>query len=267
MNEPLPRPRIITLTTDFGLADHYLGTMKGVLLTHCPGATLVDITHQIPQFSVTAGAYAIAQAWSFFPPGTVHLIVVDPGVGTSRRAVIAEASGHLFVAPDNGVLGMVLFGRSFRTVEITKPPSLPYPTSQTFHGRDVFAVVAGQLAAGSVSPNHFGTAITDLCIGFAFEEISTENGWQGLVLSIDQFGNVITNFSAQRHSELPSTHFVIEGDQGGVQAFYRTFGEAPPETPFAYFGSSGFVEIGMNRGSAARVLNVEVGDPLVLVQS
>ena len=143
-------PPIVTLTTDFGLADHYVGTMKGVILSRCPGAQLVDISHEIPPFSIFSAAYTIDQAALYFPPGTVHLIVVDPGVGTPRRALCAEALGHLFVAPDNGVLSLVAArDANLRARELTNRELWLRTPSATFHGRDIFAPAAAALASGS----------------------------------------------------------------------------------------------------------------------
>lgn len=264
VNARAERSPIITLTTDFGLADHYVGTMKGVLLSHSPRAQLVDITHQIPPFSIVAGAYAIAQAWSYFPPGTVHLVVVDPGVGTSRRPVIVETSGHIFVAPDNGVLGLAAIPNEYQAVEIVNFPPVNGQRSQTFHGRDVFAPVAARLAAGAALPGAFGPRIDRLQAGPALHERQTNRGWHGVVLSIDRFGNVITSFGAKVHAAIAEIPFRIQAGSDSVDRFYPTFGAAAAGVPFAYFGSSGFVEIGVNRGNASSALNIKIGDDLLL---
>src|SRR5215469_3727889 len=140
------KPPIITLLTDFGSSDHYVGAMKGAILSLCPDARLIDITHEIRPYDITGAAFTLSQAWSCFPKGTVHLIVVDPGVGGTRRALIAEAEGHLFVAPDNGILSLVSPAIAAR--EITEDQFFRKPVSQTFHGRDIFAPVAAHLAMG-----------------------------------------------------------------------------------------------------------------------
>src|SRR5436305_104946 len=150
----------VTLTTDFGLTDHYVGTMKGVILRVCPGATIVDITHQIQPFSIYAGAYAIRQAAPYFPGGTVHVVVVDPGVGTARRPIVIKALDQFFIAPDNGVLTSIMAAdHQARCYEITRTDLMLPSPSATFHGRDVFAPVAAAIAAGIVTPDEVGPSV------------------------------------------------------------------------------------------------------------
>ena len=139
---------IITLTTDFGLADHFVGTMKGVILGIAPKTRIVDITHDIPAYELREASFAIAQAWTYFPKGTVHVVIVDPGVGTSRRPILAEAGGHYFIAPDNGVLSMVYESVAHKVRIISNPALIRKQVSRTFHGRDVFAPAAAHLAKG-----------------------------------------------------------------------------------------------------------------------
>ncbi len=140
---------VITFLTDFGLADHYVAAMKGVVLGICPGAGMVDISHEIPAYGIVQGAWTLSQAWPYFPKGTIHVAVVDPGVGSSRRPIAVEAGGHLFVAPDNGLLTMVLRAQpEYRAYEITEPEFMRPTVSQTFHGRDIFAPAAAHLANG-----------------------------------------------------------------------------------------------------------------------
>src|SRR5450432_870609 len=139
---------IITLLTDFGLVDHFVGVVKGVILGICPEARMVDITHAVTPFEIAEAGFLLAQSWRYFPKGTIHMAVVDPGVGSSRRAILAEAGGHFFVAPDNGLLSLVFAEEEHRVREITARRYFREPVSQTFHGRDVFAPVAAHLAAG-----------------------------------------------------------------------------------------------------------------------
>ncbi len=252
----------MTLTTDFGLADHYVGTMKGVILGRCPHATLVDITHQIPRFSVLAGAYAVAQAAPYFPPGTVHLVVVDPGVGTRRHALAVRADRHFFIAPDNGVLGMALKGKAFEAFEITNEKVMTRDMSQTFHGRDIFAPAAAELAAGALRTEEMGPRSHELVQLESRDEREAGGAWHGSVLSIDQFGNVITNLAIERHRSIALERFSICLGDGSVGTFASAFGMASPDRPFAYFGSSGFVEIGINQASAAAALRVQPGSPV-----
>src|SRR4051812_43002851 len=157
------RGPIITLLTDFGLQDHYVAAVKGVMLEICPDATLVDITHEINSWNVAAAAYELARTWQYFPAGTVHLVVVDPGVGSARRPLLVSAAGHHFVAPDNGVLSMAVEAAPGQAVarEITAAKYFRSPVSRTFHGRDIFGPVAAHLAGGHL-PEEFGPAISDI---------------------------------------------------------------------------------------------------------
>ncbi len=260
------RRSIVTLTTDFGLADHYVGTMKGVILSRYPDAPIVDVSHELPAFSIWSGAYTIDQAALHFPAGTVHVVVVDPGVGTSRRAILLEASGQRFIAPDNGVLSLVL-RRDPNAVarEITNAELFLPNVSSTFHGRDIFAPVAAALAAGSSSPESVGATVKDVQVLNRIDPEETGPGRKvGTVLSVDRFGNVITNFKASESAPIASEHFEIRTVKDVITNFSRTFGAAPPNCCFAYFGSSGYVELGMNRRSAAQFLGVSPGDVVEL---
>lgn len=255
-------PPIITLTTDFGLSDHYVGTMKGVILTRCPHATIIDITHDLPAFSILTGAYSISQAARFFPSQTIHVVVIDPGVGTHRKPILVEAGNQKFIAPDNGVLALVLQQHKAATVrEITNRNLWLESPSQTFHGRDLFAPVAASLAAKLASAEQVGPVL------YKYESLpdlhprQVENGiWNGSVLNIDHFGNVITSFL----SNTSSTSFTLEANGQQINAIHRTFGEAPPGQLFAYHGSSGYIEIGINQQSAAVALKVSTGDQVTL---
>lgn len=257
---------IITLTTDFGLADHYIGTMKGVISSRCPSAHLVDITHEIPPFSLYSGAYAIAQAAPYFPAGTVHLVVVDPGVGTSRKSLVVQALGQIFVAPDNGVLSLIFALEPDAAVrELVNPKHSLANPSNTFHGRDLFAPAAAALANGDVSWADIGPETMDFQMLPDLQPIKTESGaWQGRVLSIDRFGNVITNFPARDFRQIQSGPFELLLKAASLTNFRRTFGDSLDEKPFAYFGSSGYVEVAINQRNASRALGVDAGDPVQL---
>jgi hypothetical protein len=255
-------PPIITLTTDFGLSDHYVGTIKGVILNRCPQATIIDITHELPPFSILAGAYAISQAASFFPARTIHVIVVDPGVGTERKAILAEAGNQLFVAPDNGVLTLILDRDKQATVrEITNRALWLDSPSQTFHGRDVFSPVAAFLASGKAKPDDVGPILDR---PEQFRDIRPRQlhpgVLEGVVLSTDHFGNLITNFL----SSTSGTTFILDVNRHKIKRFHKTFGEAPTGVLFVYHGSSGYLEIGMNQESAANALGVSPGDRITL---
>ncbi len=254
---------IVTLTTDFGLSDHYVGTMKGVLLSRCPTARIVDISHQNAPFSILAGAYAIDQAAPFFPPGTIHVVVVDPGVGTSRKAILVESNEQRFIAPDNGVLTLVGRRQKLGLIREISNQDLFLPnTSSTFHGRDIFAAVAGALLAKRVQPAEVGPELTVIEL---LEQVDPffepPNRWRGIVFSVDHFGNVITNLGAKLLRE----PFRLQIGAHEVELYAETFGTAPPGECFAYLGSSGYVEIGMKQGSAAAKLNAKPGMPVELI--
>ncbi|MDQ2774811.1 MAG: SAM-dependent chlorinase/fluorinase [Acidobacteriota bacterium] len=251
---------ILTLTTDFGLRDHYVGTMKGVILSRCPKARIVDISHGVPPFSIWPGAYTIDQAATYFPAGTIHVVVVDPGVGTARRAILVEAIGQRFIAPDNGVLSMILSRDSGAMVrEITNRDLFLPALSATFHGRDLFAPVAAWLASGAASSDQVGPVLSTVELLPNVEPVQkSEDGWTGTVLSVDHFGNVVTNFTASRFS---LGDFTIEIHGRSIAAARKTFGDSSAGGEcFSYNGSSGFIELGINQDSAAAFLGAVPGD-------
>jgi S-adenosyl-L-methionine hydrolase (adenosine-forming) len=254
---------IITLTTDFGLQDHYVGAMKGAILSRHPQAQIVDISHEIPAFSLLSGAYAIAQAAPYFPPGTVHVVVVDPGVGTNRRAIVVSTDEQTFVAPDNGVLTLALKRAPGYIVRLIENADLfRHPVSSTFHGRDIFGPVAASIASG-VDPASVGPEIADLILLGGTEPEQTAPGrWRGLVLSSDHFGNLITNFPSLEFGRSGVAILVAGQD---VRDFQATFGSVPEGALFLYNGSSGFVEIAANQSNAAQALGAKAGDPVELI--
>jgi S-adenosyl-L-methionine hydrolase (adenosine-forming) len=254
---------IISLTSDFGLSDHYVGTMKAVILSRCPGASIVDITHDVPSFSVLAGAHAISQAAPFFPAGSIHVVVVDPGVGTSRKAIFAEIGDQMFIAPDNGVLTLVLKRDKNAIVrEITNNSLCLESPSNTFHGRDIFSPVAASIGAGKAQPEDVGPIIdSPELLAEIYPRQLQAGAWHGIVLSIDHFGNVITNLPFQASSK----GFTLQLKGVSINAIHKTFGEAPANAPFAYHGSSGYIEIGVNQKSAAGALQVQPGDWVTLL--
>ncbi len=259
-------PAIVTLTTDFGIADHYVGTMKGVLLSRSPQSQIADISHEIPSFSIAAGAYTISQAAPYFPAGTVNVIVVDPGVGTARKPILIEALNQLFIAPDNGVLSLICETESEITArEITNRDLWMPAPSNTFHGRDIFAPVAGSLAAGAARPSDVGPVLERIekLPGLQPEQIDTDT-WRGTILSVDHFGNVITSFRAGIFPQITSHAFTLTAGKHKISDFRATFGQAAAHLCFAYFGSGGYVEIGINQQSAARFLQVRPGETVLL---
>ncbi|MFB3829472.1 MAG: S-adenosyl-l-methionine hydroxide adenosyltransferase family protein [Bryobacteraceae bacterium] len=261
----MARP-LITLTTDFGLSDHYVGAMKGVILGICPNATLVDLSHQVAAYGIPEAAFLLAQAYGCFPKGTVHLVVVDPGVGTARRPILAQAAGQVFIAPDNGVLTMIWSREPRHKVRaITASRYFRDPVSRTFHGRDVFAPVAAHLAAG-VPPARMGKLIKDyLRLNFERPVQTGKRIWTGAVLKIDHFGNVITNFRPDTVPGMSSRPWLLTLGPHQVTRLAQTYGECPPGDLFLIEGSSGYLEISVNQDSAARVIGCEPGAPVEIV--
>jgi hypothetical protein len=260
----MKRP-VITLLSDFGLADHYVAVMKGVILGICPDACLVDISHDITPFAIPEAAYTLAQAWRCFPIGTVHLAVCDPGVGSSRRAIVVEAAGHRFVAPDNGLLSMVL--DAVRTAKIREISAIPYfrqPVSQTFHGRDIFAPVAAHLGNG-LAASKLGKTISDPVRGdFAKPTQISTTHWTGTVLKIDRFGNIISNLDWDSFHAISECPFTIKLARRKVTHFYSNYSAAPEGQLFAMRGSSGYMEVSLNQSNAARKLSVGPGSTVEL---
>ncbi len=259
----MPRQPIITLTTDFGLNDHFVGTVKGVILDIVPEATIVDISHAVQAFDILDGALALAQSYSYFPAGTVHMVVVDPGVGSARRPIIASSDRHHFVAPDNGVLSLI-YAREERmhVREISSDHYYLQPICNTFHARDIFAPVAAYLAKG-VDSQKFGDEVEDY-VRFNAPRPKPTNGnsFRGVVLKVDRFGNLITNFTAQDVPALfegQAPPFKIVVGKSEVAAMKNSYSEGAPGEIFAIQGSMGYLEISTNRGSAAQLTGVGKG--------
>lgn len=259
----MPRT-LITLTTDFGLSDYFVGSMKGVIKSIAPTAEIIDITHEIRAHQIEEGAFVFDQAWRCFPKKTVHLVVVDPGVGTSRRALLVEAAGHRFVAPDNGVLGLILNREKCTVREVTADRYFRQPMSQTFHGRDVFAPVAAHLAKG-VAPARFGRKIEN-----AFRPVlvavnrTGKRTWAGNILTIDRFGNLVTSLPAAAFVSMKQNPFELAVGLDRVQLMVENYEQAPQGELFVIEGSAGMLEVCLNRGSAAAALKVGVGAPVEL---
>ena len=248
---------LVTLTTDFGLSDHYVGVMKGGILGICPRAQIVDISHNVKPFQIAEAAYVIAQAYREFPRKTVHVVVVDPGVGTSRRPILMEAAGQYFVAPDNGALAMVYAREKCKVRVISNDKYFRQPVSATFHGRDIFAPVAAHVAAGE-RPSRMGRIIEDyLRPGFDKHRRTSEQTWTGQVLHIDRFGNIVTNFRATDFPTLKKFSLIVGSRQVSVLA--RNYAQCGPGELFAIEGSSSYLEISVNQGSAAKQIGCESG--------
>lgn len=262
--------RIITLTTDFGLTEHYVGAMKGVICNINPAAQVVDITNSVQSFDVLDGAIAISQSYSYFPPDTIHVVVVDPGVGGSRRPILATLGQHVFVAPDNGVLSLVYEREERASVRhITADHYFLQPVSNTFHGRDIFAAVAGYLSKG-VETAKFGEEINDYVRFLAPKpKAVAANSWKGVILKTDKFGNLITNITPKDVPQLfqPGTKFKLSVGKAEVTRICSNYGEGGQGEVFAITGSSGFLEISMNRGGASRTAGADKGSEVSLVIS
>ncbi|HEY1219881.1 MAG: SAM-dependent chlorinase/fluorinase [Bryobacteraceae bacterium] len=259
------RKPIVTLTTDFGLQDHYVGAMKGVILGICPQAQIVDISHQVKPFQISEGAFLLAQACSCFPPKTVHAAVVDPGVGSARRPILVEAAGQYFVAPDNGVLAMIYAAQPHKARAISNQRYFRQPVSRTFHGRDIFAPVAAHLAAGLAAPR-LGKRIDDyLRPAFLKPQRSGKRTWSGQILHIDRFGNIVTNFHASDFPDLETRNVSLTIGPQQVSVVARNYAECSSAELFLIVGSSGYVEVSVSQASAARVIGCETGAPAELM--
>lgn len=252
--------RIVTLTTDFGLADHYVGVLKGVILGIAPRARIVDITHHVEPYEITQAAFLVAQAYTGFPPGTVHVVVVDPGVGTSRRPLLVEAARQIFIAPDNGVLSLLYSREKHKVRAVSEDRYFRKPVSPTFHGRDIFAPVAAHVARG-VAPSKFGKPIRDYLRRELDQPVRTgKRTWTGAVLHIDRFGNVVTNF---RTADLPTDRpYVVALGPHRIAHLATSYAECGQGELFLIGGSSGYLEISINQAPAAKALGCGVGAPV-----
>jgi S-adenosylmethionine hydrolase len=242
---------ILTLLTDFGMTDSYVAEMKGVILTRTPTAVLVDITHGIHPGDVRSAAYVLGRTWHLFPPGTIHLVVVDPGVGTTRAALAFSAHGHGFVGPDNGVFTPVLHDAEVEAVVLPTPEG----ASPTFHGRDLFAPAAAALAGGA-SLSTLGESFSGIPHRLAYTEPHYEGkAVVGEIVYIDRFGCLITNLT----TELVPPYASLEVEDLDLGPLRRTFDDVTNGGLLAYVGSGGAIEIAVRNGSAARRLGIGVG--------
>ncbi|GIW45956.1 MAG: hypothetical protein KatS3mg077_3238 [Candidatus Binatia bacterium] len=255
--------RVVSLLTDFGVADPYVGIMKGVILSRAPAAAIVDLTHEIPPQQVFLGALALRSAAPFFPSGTIHVAVVDPGVGSQRRALAVATATHLFLGPDNGLLTLAA-PRGARLVvrELANADLFCHPVSHTFHGRDIFASVAGHLAAG-VRLEDVGPEVGEICELEWPRPAMRFGALYGRVLYIDRFGNLITNFDAASLSAFATERLWFRIRGAWIQGLVPTYASLSEGALGALFGSWGLMEIAVRNGSAARVLEAGVGDEVV----
>jgi S-adenosylmethionine hydrolase len=260
-----PNP-IITLTTDFGLKDPYVAEMKAVILGICPKATIVDVTHEIEKHNVKMGAFILASATPYFPKGTIHVAVVDPGVGTKRRPILIQTEGYFHIGPDNGVLALAATKQGIKHIHEISNSKLMLPKiSNTFHGRDIFAPAAAHLANG-IPPADFGSQIHDIVMPQYAKVVRRKDTLIGEVLHIDGFGNVITNFSEKDLKQLGAKK-VVKVHLNDVDLRLKlceAYGEVEPQKPLAIIGSHDFLEISINQGNAAKRFKAKVGDKIEL---
>lgn len=260
---------IITLTTDFGTNDHFVGVMKGVILDIVPEAAIVDICHSVQPFDVLDGALTISQAYSYFPNRTVHIVVVDPGVGTARRPILASSDKYHFIAPDNGVLSLVYARESRLHVRhITSDHYFLQPLSNTFHARDIFAPVAAYLAK-EVDALKFGDEIEEYTRFSAPKPKAVDaNRLRGVVLKVDRFGNLITNITPQDAPMLFASGakpFKILVGKSEITEISSAYAEGGPNQVIALMGSMGFLEIAANRAPAAQLTGAGKGAEVSII--
>ncbi|NIM04200.1 MAG: hypothetical protein GTN65_00950 [Armatimonadetes bacterium] len=259
---------IITLLSDFGVSDPYAGMMKGVILSISPQARVVDLTNDIARHQILEGAVALEAAYRYFPKETIHLAVVDPGVGTARRAIACRAGEWFFVAPDNGLLTFILQDHSdFQMVSLEDPAFRLSRVSRTFAGRDIFAPAAAHLA-NEVSLETFGPPVTDPVMLEVPRPVLREDGIEAHILYIDRFGNGITDL---REEEFESWHqgkgrrdIVTRAGESLIRGLSQSYSEAAEGNPLALFSSSQRLEIAINQGNAARRLSLAAGDTIRL---
>ncbi len=266
--DPLPRPgpgaSIVSLTTDFGLADPFVGLVKAQILRRCPHARLIDLTHQIGPHRVEEAAFWLERSWRFFPVGTLHLVVVDPGVGSGRGLLAVSVADHLFLGPDNGVLGGVATtsGAAVRNVTSQTLDGLGLATpSATFHGRDVFAPLAGELAAGRLSFEALGPETPRWVRRPGADPVVGDEGVVGRIVLIDRFGNCFSNIEI----ESIARHEVVSVSFGGhALPLVRTYADRPPGSDVALINAFGVLEAARVQGDAAQALGLRPGSPVIV---
>ncbi len=264
--------RMITLTTDFGLDDEYVGVMKGVIVANAPGTTIIDLTHNITSQAVREAAFLLAASYHYFPKGTVHVAVVDPGVGSDRKIVVLRAAGHLFVAPDNGILTLLLTDEKFEDAyEVTNSDLFRKPVSNTFHGRDIMAPVAARLASGlavaDVGPLLERGALVKLTLPVPIINHDQQT-IGGEIIGVDKFGNLLTNIHADDISSLAGhgreERIAVTVKAVTCNGLHNSYGAAAAGRPVAIIGSRDYLEISVNQGSAAELLEAGCGDAVVV---
>ncbi len=238
--------------------------MKGVILGICPDAGIVDITHECRAYDIQEAAFTVGQAWRYFPPKTVHVVVVDPGVGTQRRPILVEAGGQYFVGPDNGVFAFILSGEKQKVRAISNTKYFLDSVSQTFHGRDVFAPVGAHLACG-VAPARMGKPIDNYLRPSSLKpERTARRGWTGSILKVDRFGNLVTSFLASEFPRALDGAFEMAVGLQTVDRIAKNYEQFGPGEVFVIVGSSGYLEVSAGQASAAKLLGMAAGAPVEL---
>jgi len=261
-----PRRAVITLTTDFGAFDYFVGAVKGAILSVNPLAVIADITHEIPPQDIEAAAFTLLASYQTFPAETIHVAVVDPGVGSARRPIVVRTGGQCFVGPDNGIFTYICDREeSHEVFHITAEKYFRPSPSSTFHGRDIFAPVAAALSKG-VRPEDLGALITDeVRLKNSLNPEVLKNGdIRGRIIHIDRFGNCVTNLTRDLIDPRNPPTLLIKGET--IRTFQDFYSSALPNTLFAIWGSAGFLEISINRTSAAKILRAKRGDTVIVRQ-
>ena len=244
---------IISFTTDFGLSDNYVGIVKGIITGLNNRAKLIDNTHDVPSFNIKSGCYSLETSYRYYPRGTIHLAVIDPGVGTKRRAILIETKDYYFIGPDNGLFSFLQKKDIKKIISLKNRKYFLKEVSTSFHARDIFAPVAGFLSLG-ISPDEFGSKITEIERLKLNRIRRTKRGLTGDIIHIDSFGNIGTSF---RLNNLPDNPFVVYLGENKVGRLRKTFGSVKIGTPVAYINSFGYLEIAVNSGSAADYFSVD----------
>jgi S-adenosyl-L-methionine hydrolase (adenosine-forming) len=256
-------PAIITLTTDFGTGSRYVGAMKGVILSINPAPQIVDLSHAVPPQDIRAGAIVLAETAPWYPPGTIHVAVVDPGVGSKRRLVYVEIGNQQFIGPDNGVFSrLAAVQPPSKIISIDEPQYWMPDVSRTFHGRDIMAPVAARLSLG-LAPEKLGRPVKQL-VELPWPEVQqVPNRIEGEVIEVDSFGNLITNITRAMLEHVPSGDSVlITCDEHETQGIFATFSDQPPMTLMAHVGSTGRLELAIVDENASAMLGVRIGAPV-----
>lgn len=264
MNNELNPRKVIALLTDFGTKDYFVGALKGVITSISPNANIIDITHEIEPQNIASAAFTLRACYANFPQQTIFVAVVDPGVGSMRKAILVETEDYYFIAPDNGLLSFIFNERNdFKVFELTEKRFFATKISATFHGRDVFAPIAAHLAKG-IQPDEFGRQTTDyVCFNEIVPRAESNEPIVGEIIHIDRFGNLVTNLTEKK---LPA-EFVVQVNNTKINKLLNYFAEAEKGELFMIFGSADFLEIVAFKSSAADIIGAEAGQKVVVTNS